>query len=125
MEKLFWILMMTFQSLYGFWPFDWFKSPDPLPPYALEHPLINASSVYGVGSGKNYLEAKTKALNDIATQMQSEVRSLTSVHKNSDSGETQTDQQITLLTKRKIENFTVLDESHANGLTYLLIEYKR
>lgn len=124
MGKYLLILMITFQNLYGFWPFDWLKSSDPLPSYVLEHPAITESSVYGVGSGRNFLEAKSKALNDISTQLQSNVRSITSVQKNSTVTGTQTDQQITVLTKRQIDNYTVIDESHANGVTYLLIEYK-
>lgn len=125
MGKYLLILLIAFQSLYGFWPFDGFKSPDPLPAYVLQHPSMDEVKVYGVGSGKNFLEAKSKALNDIATQLRSDVRSLTSVQKNSSAAETQTNQQITVLTSRKIDNFLVLDESHANGLTYLLLEYKR
>lgn len=100
------------------------KSPDPLPVYVLEHPQITASSVYGVGNGRNFLEAKTKALNDISTQLQSNVRSITSVHKSSNTDLTNTDQQITVLTKRQIQNYKIIDESHANDVTYLLVEYK-
>ncbi|MDD2839197.1 MAG: hypothetical protein AB7U44_06080 [Sulfuricurvum sp.] len=127
MRKILFILLCSTQALQAFWLFDFFKEePKPIPPpYALEHPMISDTSVFGVGNGKNYLEAKTKALNDIATQLQSDVRSLTSVHKNSESGENQTDQQITLLTKRKLDNFTVIDESHVGETTYLLIEYKK
>jgi len=118
------ILMIAFQNLYAFWPFEWLKSSDPLPSYVLEHPVITESSIYGVGNGKNFLEAKSKALNDISTQLQSNVRSITSVQKNSAATTTQTDQQITVLTKRQVDNYSVIDESHANGVTYLLIEYK-
>lgn len=117
-------MIFTFQSLYGFWPFDWLKSRDPLPSYALEHPLITESNVYGVGNGRNFLEAKTKALNDISTQLKSNVRSITSVHKSSNTDLTNTDQQITVLTKRQIQNYKIIDESHANDVTYILIEYK-
>lgn len=124
MGKYFLILMVVFQNLYGFWPFDWLKSHDPLPSYVLEHPAITESSVYGVGNGKNFLEAKSKALNDISTQLESNVRSITSVQKNSTVTMTQTNQQITVLTKRQIDNYSVIDESHVNGVTYLLIEYK-
>ena len=119
------IFVIGFQSLYGFWPFDWFVSRDPLPPYVLEHPQMNQTSVYGVGNGKSFLEAKSKALNDIATQLRSDVRSITSVHKRSDADATQTDQQITVLTKRTVENYEIMDESHANGEVYLLVEYRR
>ena len=125
MKKYAVLFFLTYQSVYGFWLFDWFAKPDPLPAYVQEHPMMSDSTVYGVGSGKSFLEAKSKALNDIATQLKSDVRSLTSVHKNSETAQTQTDQQITVLTQRKIENYLVIDESHANGLTYLLIEYKR
>lgn len=113
-------------QVYGFWPFDYFtkKQSDPLPHYAVEHPLMTNEIVYGVGNGKNFLEAKTKALNDIATQLVSDVRSITSVHKNTNLGTT-SDQQITVLTKRLIENYTVLNESHVNGEVYLLINYKK
>lgn len=104
---------------------EWFKSNDPLPSYAVQHPLMDETKVYGVGSGKNFLEAKSKALNDIATQLQSDVRSITSVHKSSSALSSQTDQQITVLTKRKIDNFSIVREDYANGLTYLLVEYKR
>lgn len=124
MGKYFLLLMISFQSLYGFWPFNWMKSPDPLPPYVMEHPQLTVSSVYGVGNGKNFLEAKTKALNDISTQLQSNVRSITSVHKSSDITSTQVDQQITVLTKRQIQNYKIIDESHANDVTYILVEYK-
>lgn len=124
MGKYFLLLVISFQSLYGFWPFNWMKSPDPLPAYVLEHPLMSESSVYGVGNGRNFLEAKTKALNDISTQLQSNVRSITSVHKSSDMDSTNTDQQITVLTKRQIQNYKIMDESHANDVTYILVEYK-
>jgi len=124
-KKYLLFLTIAVQSAYGFWPFDWFKSPDPLPPYVLQHPMMDETKVYGVGNGKSFLEAKSKALNDIATQLKSDVRSLTSVQKNTNTAETQTDQQITVLTNRKIDNFLLLDESHANGMTYLLFEYKR
>jgi hypothetical protein len=117
--------MITYQNLFAFWPMEWFKTNDPIPPYVLQHPLMDETKVYGVGSGKNFLEAKSKALNDIATQLQSDVRSITSVHKNSSELLSQTDQQITVLTKRKIDNFSVVREDCANGLTYLLVEYKR
>jgi hypothetical protein len=111
---------------YGFWPFDFLtkKEHDPLPHYVLEHPLMNNNVVYGVGSGKNFLEAKTKALNDIATQINSDVRSITSVHKNTNEG-TASNQQITVLTKRQINNYTIVDESHINEEVYLLISYKK
>lgn len=124
MGKIFLLLMWIYQSAFGFWAFAWFKSHDPLPPYVLEHPLISEEYIYGVGDGKSFLEAKTKGLNDIATQMESNVRSITSVNKNTQSGST-TDQQITVLTKRLIDNFEIMDETHANGVTYLLIRYKR
>ncbi|MDD2780075.1 LPP20 family lipoprotein [Sulfuricurvum sp.] len=125
MKKYAVIFFLTYQSVYGFWLFKWFETPEPLPPYVQKHPMMDGSTVYGVGSGKSFLEAKSKALNDIATQLKSDVRSLTSVHKNSETAQTQTDQQITVLTQRKIDNYHIIDESHANGLTYLLIEYKR
>lgn len=115
---------MGFQSLHAFWLFDWFGPPQPLPPYVLEHPGVSENAVYGVGSGKNFLEAKTRALNDIATQLRSDVRSITSVRKNS-AEESRADQQITVLTRRVIDNYTVLDETHAGGTVYLLIEYRR
>jgi hypothetical protein len=120
------LALMFCGQVYGFWPFDYFmnKQSDPLPYYALEHPLMTNDIVYGVGNGKNFLEAKTKALNDIATQLASDVRSITSVHKNTNQGTT-SDQQITVLTKRLIENYTVLNESHVNGEVYLLINYKK
>jgi hypothetical protein len=113
-------------QVYGFWPFDFLtkKASDPLPGYVLEHPQTTNNMVYGVGNGKNFLEAKTKALNDIATQLASDVRSITSVHKNTSEGTT-SDQQITVLTKRLIENYTIVDESHVNGEVYLLITYAR
>lgn len=123
MGKYVLIILISIQSVYAFWPFNWFKSPDPLPPYAIEHPLMTETKVYGVGNGNSFLEAKTKALNDIATQLQSNVRSITSVSKNNQSDTTQVDQQITVLTKRQISNYTIIDESHANSVTYLLIEY--
>lgn len=85
---------------------------------------MNEEYIYGVGNGKSFLEAKSKALNDIATQIESDVRSITSVNKNTLSGSS-TDQQITLLTKRQIENYEIINESHAHGITYLLIRYKR
>ena len=85
---------------------------------------MDKNVVYGVGSGKNFLEAKSKALNDIATQLTSDVRSITSVHKNTNDGST-SDQQITVLTKRSIENYKVVDENHANGEVYILIEYQK
>lgn len=125
MGKYLLIWMIFFQNVYAFWPVDWFVSPDPLPPYVLEHPGMNDRCIYGVGSGKNFLEAKTKALNDIATQLRSDVRSITSVIKESRSDSTRTDQQITVLTQRRIDNYTIMDETHANGQTYLLIEYTR
>ncbi|MBN2870926.1 MAG: LPP20 family lipoprotein [Campylobacterales bacterium] len=116
---------MLAPSAYGFWPFDFFKKErDPLPPYVLQHPMMDEGSVYGVGSGKSFLEAKSKALNDIATQLRSDVRSITSVHKNSDTGTT-SDQQITVLTQRLIDNYTIVDETHANGEVYLLIRHAR
>lgn len=124
MGKYLLLLMISFQSLYGFWPFNWLKSQDPLPAYVLEHPLMSDSNVYGVGNGRNFLEAKTKALNDISTQLQSNVRSITSVHKSSEIASTQVDQQITVLTKRQIQNYKIIDESHANDVTYMLVEYK-
>lgn len=124
MKESFLILMIGFQSLYGFWPFNWLKLSDPLPAYVMEHPLITESNVYGVGSGRNFLEAKSKALNDISTQLQSNVRSITSVHKSSEITSTQVDQHIMILTKRKIQNYKIIDESHANDVTYLLVEYK-
>lgn len=119
-------MVLSVQAAYAFWPFDLFlkKERDPLPPYALEHPVMDERFVYGVGNGKSFLEAKSKALNDIATQLRSDVRSITSVHKNSDSGTT-SDQQITVLTKRLIDNYTIRDETHANGEIYLLIEHRR
>jgi len=117
-------MTLTYQSVFGFWPFDWFKTKDPLPPYVLEHPLLNEEYVYGVGNGKSFLEAKSKALNDIATQMESNVRSITSVNKNTQFGSS-ADQQITVLTKRHIENYEIIDETHANGTTYLLVRSKR
>jgi len=119
------ILLVGYQSLFAFWGFDWFKSSDPLPPYALQHPVMTEESVYGVGNGKTFLEAKSKALNDIATQLRSNVRSITSVNKSSDADVTRTDQQITVLTQRRIDNYTVLDESRIGENTYLLVEYKR
>lgn len=126
MQRYVLAVFLSIQALYGFWPFDFFgESKQPLPVYALEHPLMSEERVYGVGSGRSFLEAKSKALNDIATQLKSDVRSITSVHKNSAEPLTRTDQQITVLTKRKIENFLIVDESQANGLTYLLVEYKR
>lgn len=126
MAKYLLIVLATWQSAYGFWLSDWFGgAKDPLPAYVNAHPQISDNTVYGVGSGKSFLEAKSKALNDIAIQLRSDVRSITSVHKSSDTAESQTDQQITVLTKRQIENYTIVDESHANGETYLLIEYKR
>lgn len=119
-------MVLSVQAAYAFWPFDLFlkKERDPLPPYALEHPVMDERFVYGVGNGKSFLEAKSKALNDIATQLRSDVRSITSVHKSSDSGTT-SDQQITVLTKRLIDNYTIRDETHANGEIYLLIEHRR
>lgn len=118
-------LFLLTPSAYGFWPFDFFKKErDPLPSYVLQHPMMDEGSVYGVGSGKSFLEAKSKALNDIATQLRSDVRSITSVHKSSDSGTT-SDQQITVLTQRLIDNYTIVDETHANGEVYLLIRHAR
>lgn len=112
--------------MYGFWPFDFLikTTRAPLPAYALQHPLMDNNVVYGVGNGKNFLEAKSKALNDIATQLASDVRSITSVHKNTNDGST-SDQQITVLTKRLIENYTIVDETHVNEEVYLLINYKK
>lgn len=124
MGKFLIILFLTSKSVFGFWPFDWFDSKDPLPAYVLEHPLVNEEYIYGVGNGRNFLEAKSKALNDIATQVESNVRSITSVNKNTATGSS-ADQQITVLTKRLIENYEITDETHANGTTYLLIRYKR
>jgi len=124
-RKVFLIFLVGIQSLHAFWLFDWLRPHEPLPPYVLEHPMITERSVYGVGSGKSFLEAKSKALNDIATQLSSDVRSITSVHKSTDADSTQTDQQITVLTRRAIENYTLLDETHANDTVYLLIEYRR
>lgn len=125
MRGIFLALILSVQA-YGFWPFDFLtkKERDPLPHYALEHPLMNKNIVYGVGSGKNFLEAKTKAINDIATQINSDVRSITSVHKNTNE-RTTSDQQITVLTKRQINNYTIVDESRVNEEVYLLIEYKQ
>lgn len=119
-------LLISVQGAYAFWPFDWLSAKnDPLPAYAMEHPMMTEESVYGVGVGKSFLEAKTKALNDIATQLRSDVRSITSVEKNSGSDTTQTNQQITVLTQRAVDNYAIVDEAHANGQTYLLIRYKR
>lgn len=115
--------LISCQSLYGNWFFDWFVSKEPIPLYVVEHPRMEESKVYGVGSGKNFLEAKSRALNDIATQLKSDVRSITSVQKSSDIPHAQTDQQITVLTKRKINNYKVIDESYANKTVYVLVEY--
>lgn len=118
--------LLSIQSVYGFWPFDGLfgNKRDPLPAYALVHPQMDTHSVYGVGDGESFLEAKSKALNDIATQLSCDVRSITSVHKESETGTT-SDQQITVLTKRQIENYVIRNEAQANGRIYLLIEYKR
>lgn len=126
MKKFFTLLIVSVQAVYGFWPFDVLfpKEREPLPPYALEHPLMDEHAVYGVGNGRSFLEAKSKALNDIAIQLRSDVRSITSVHKSSEAGTT-SDQQITVLTNRLLENYTVIQEDHPNGEVYLLIEYKR
>ena len=125
MKKILLTLVFCTHTAYAFWPFDVFsKEREPLPSYALVHPQITEAFIYGIGSGKNFLEAKSKALNDISTQLSSDVRSITSVHKNTATGTT-SDQQITLLTKRLITNYTILDESHVNGEVYLLIGYKR
>lgn len=123
MIKFVLVLWISSQTLYGFWLFDWFRPQEPPPQYALEHPMMTSTKVYGVGAGKSFLEAKTKALNDIATQLKSDVRSITSVSKNTQASQTQTDQQITVLTQRKIDNFTVIDESYRNDLVYVLIEH--
>jgi hypothetical protein len=125
MVKIVLILWVGCQTLYGFWLFDWFSPKEPPPSYLFEHPMMSESKVYGVGSGRSFLEAKSKALNDIATQLKSDVRSITSVHKSTATIQTQTDQQITVLTQRKINNYKVIDESYRNGLVYLLIEYER
>lgn len=123
MIKLLVMVWISTQALYGFWLFDWFGSKEPPPQYVLEHPMMTPTKVYGVGVGTSFLDAKTKALNDIATQLKSDVRSITSVSKNNQLSQTQTDQQITVLTQRKIDNYTVIDESYRNDLVYILIEH--
>lgn len=124
MKKIFIALVICGQAAHAFWPFGILFEKDTLPSYVLAHPLMNEDTVYGVGNGKSFLEAKSKALNDIATQLRSDVRSITSVRKNSDDG-TSSDQQITVLTQRMLGNYTILEESQANGEIYLLIQYKR
>ncbi len=123
MIKILVTVWISTQALYGFWLFDWFSPKEPPPQYALEHPMMTPTKVYGVGVGTNFLDAKTKALNDIATQLKSDVRSITSISKNNHLSQTQTDQQITVLTQRKIDNYTVIDESYRNDLVYILIEH--
>ncbi|MGD9969059.1 MAG: hypothetical protein AB7S65_01260 [Sulfuricurvum sp.] len=124
LKRTVWFGLIWAKGVYAFWLFDWLEQDrKPLPPYVLEHPLMNGIYVYGVGNGANFLETQSCALNDIAVQLRSDVRSITTVRSNSDSDSSQTDQQIVVLTQRKISNYRVLDETHVGENVYVLIEY--
>lgn len=124
LKRTVWFVLIWAKGVYAFWLFDGLEQDrKPLPPYVLEHPSMNGIYVYGVGNGANFLEAQSRALNDIAVQLRSDVRSITTVRSSSDSDSAQTDQQIVVLTQRKISNYRVLDETHVGESVYVLIEY--
>ncbi len=116
------LCLLATQPLLAFWPFDSSDSQEQLPAYVMVHPEPTQSMLYGVGEGETFLDAKAKALNDIATQLRSEVRSVTAVEKGAQG--TSASQKITLVTERRIENYEIVRHERVAGRYYLLLEYR-
>lgn len=98
------------------------SKPTPPPTFYLQHPEPSNGTVFGVGKGSSFLEAKLKALDDIATQLNSRVQSITTLHKQG-VGPTETDQHITVLTRKDIGNYEVVTEKRVDDTTYLLLQH--
>lgn len=96
---------------------------DPIPSFAKKHPVSSSTIIYGVGVSSSYLNAKANALNDIATQLKLEVRSITSVNKSTKNEQSTISENITMLTNKKIQNYTIVEDKIANNKHYILIKY--
>ena len=100
-------------------------SQHPVPKFALTHPQETSKYIYGVGISSNYLQAKARALNDISTQIKLEIRSISSINKSTSSHNTHVSENITLLTSRKVNNYTILHDKLVNKSYYILIRYEK
>lgn len=122
--KLFLIISIFVSNLYANWFTDLFASSnDKLPSYYLKHPIPNKKVIYGVGVGETYLDSKAVALNDIAVQLKSRIKSITTVDKSLD--RTNISTNITILTDRKIDNYKIIKEDFVNDKFYLLILFEK
>lgn len=97
----------------------------PTPSFAIEHPKETTTHIYGVGIANNYLQAKARALNDISTQIKIEVRSISSIERSSENKESKVSENITMLTSKKVSNYTILKEKLVNEKYYMLIRYNK
>ena len=107
----------------AFWPFE-NAAKHAAPAFYLQPPQENLDFVYGVGRGSSFLEAKIKALDDLATQLSSRVHVITSVHKQSDDP-TEVKQHITILTHRDIADYEIVQEAVAEEIVYLLLRHRK
>ncbi len=109
-------------QLFGFWPFEDSQKQE-VPEYVLNVPKTDDNFYYAVGVSTTYQNAKALALNDIASQIESEIRSISTLSK--DGTDKNFVQNITIITKNKIDDYEILKDEYANETFYILIRVKK
>ena len=94
----------------------------PIPEFVLNTPVGNTNTIYGVGVGETFMEAKADALNDIALSMKADVRSISLTKKSTNTG-TEFSKHITIVTKRDIGNYQITKDVVVDDKFYLLLKY--
>ena len=101
-----------------------YEKKQPLPPFVLHPPKTTKSEIFEIGVAPTYFKAKLKALNDIASQLNTEIKSITLLKKSSQKKHSSFSKNITIITKQDIKNYKIIKEVFQNDKFFLLIKYE-